>query len=141
MLADWVTNARMSLSKELTCPNALSAVLIIWFAIWLLLIAWFVLAMLLLITSLAIKPAGSSAPELIRKPVLNRVRAVCNWLLDFARLFWAVRELTFVLMRVIPEHLSLKVYVQASPDRGEITFQASFAGGRHPLKGHTADGS
>ena len=50
---------------------------------------------------LAISPAGSSLPELIRKPVLNRARAVCNCELERPRLVWAIKELTFVLIRLM----------------------------------------
>ena len=35
---------------------------------------------------LAIKPAGSSAPLLIRKPVLKRVKDCCNWSFDRCKL-------------------------------------------------------
>jgi len=58
----------------------------------------FVLLILLCNTWLAIKPAGSSAPVLIRKPVLKRVRACCNWLCDRANAVWATKEPTFVLI-------------------------------------------
>ena len=51
--------------------------------------------------SLAIKPAGSSLPLLIRKPVLSRVSASFNAALDRPNVFWATKELTFVLIRVI----------------------------------------
>jgi hypothetical protein len=51
--------------------------------------------------SLAIKPAGSSLPVLIRRPVLNRVSACSNASLDRLKLFWAISELTFELIRVI----------------------------------------
>lgn len=51
--------------------------------------------------SLAIRPAGSSLPELIRKPVLKRSSEVCNSAFDRARVFWAIKLLTFVLMRLI----------------------------------------
>ena len=51
--------------------------------------------------SLAIKPAGSSLPVLIRKPVLSRVSAWFNAALDRPNVFWATSELTFVLIRVI----------------------------------------
>ena len=39
----------------------------------------------------AIMPAGSSAAELIRKPVLNRVKVVCSWLLELFKFCSAVR--------------------------------------------------
>jgi hypothetical protein len=53
--------------------------------------------------SLAIRPDGSSAALLIRKPVLKRVNAVCrDWLVWF-KAFWAKSELTFVLIRVMRE--------------------------------------
>ena len=45
-----------------------------WFARWLLVIAFCTLTMSLRSTSLAIKPAGSSLPVLIRKPVLKRFK-------------------------------------------------------------------
>ena len=64
--------------------------------------ACWVLVMLLFNTTLEIKPAGSSLPELIRKPALKRVKAVCNWLFDCARDCCASSELTFVLIRVMP---------------------------------------
>jgi hypothetical protein len=53
-------------------------VAITWLARTLLLTACFTLMMSLRSASLAIKPAGSSFPLLIRKPVLKRVRASCN---------------------------------------------------------------
>jgi hypothetical protein len=54
--------------------------------------------------SLAIKPAGSSFPTLIRKPVLSRVNACCKSAELRANVFCAIRELTFVLIRVMPVH-------------------------------------
>jgi hypothetical protein len=51
--------------------------------------------------SLAIKPAGSSLPELIRKPVLKRFSAVCKSALVRPKIFCAISELTFVLMRLM----------------------------------------
>ena len=54
--------------------------------------------------SLAIKPAGSSLPVLIRKPVLSRVSACSKAALDRPSVFWATSELTFVLIRVIAKH-------------------------------------
>ena len=65
----------MSFSSELTWPSELSAVAMTWLARSELLIAFSVLTMSLRSASLAIKPAGSSAPVLIRKPVLKRVSA------------------------------------------------------------------
>jgi hypothetical protein len=53
--------------------------------------------------SLAIKPAGSSLPVLIRKPVLNRLRAWLKSALDRPNVFCATNELTFVLIRVIED--------------------------------------
>jgi hypothetical protein len=38
---------------------------------------------------------------LIRKPVLNRVRASFKLAFDRPNVFWATSELTFVLIRVI----------------------------------------
>ena len=75
VLADWLTRPWIVVNSELICAKALSAVEIILLAIWLLEMAWFVLAMSLVRASLAIKPDGSSAPELIRLPVLNCVSA------------------------------------------------------------------
>ncbi len=54
--------------------------------------------------SLAIKPAGSSLPELIRRPVLSRVRASCSSALFLCSVFCATNELMFVLIRVIRHH-------------------------------------
>ena len=68
----------MSLSRLLTCPRALSAVLMIWLARRVFETALPRLVISLRRASLAIKPAGSSAPLLIRRPVLNRVKAVCR---------------------------------------------------------------
>ena len=53
--------------------------------------------------SLAINPAGSSFPELIRRPVLSRVSEVCRSELERASVFWAIKELTLVLIRVMPD--------------------------------------
>ena len=64
----------MSFNSELTWPRALSAVAITWLARSVLLMAFLMLVMSLRRFSLAIKPAGSSLPVLIRKPVLNRVK-------------------------------------------------------------------
>ncbi len=72
----------MSLSSELTWPRALSAVAITWLARSVLLMALLMLVMSLRRFSLAIKPAGSSLPVLIRKPVLNRCKARFKSLLD-----------------------------------------------------------
>ena len=58
-------------SSELTWPRALSAVAMTWFARSVLLMARLMLVMSLRRFSLAIKPAGSSLPVLIRKPVLK----------------------------------------------------------------------
>jgi hypothetical protein len=66
--------------------------------------------------SLAIKPAGSSLPTLIRKPVLKRVRAVCNWVCDRAKVFCATSELTLVLIRVMRETSPFQKY-QFKPTR------------------------
>ena len=46
-------------------------------------------------------PAGSSAAELIRKPVLKRVKVVCSSLLELFKFWLAVKALMFVLIRVM----------------------------------------
>ena len=51
--------------------------------------------------SLAIKPAGLSAPLLIFRPVLRRCRLVFNWLLLRPRTRCEMSELTLVLMRLM----------------------------------------
>ena len=71
LLAASTTRPRMSFSSELTWPRALSAVAMSWLARSLLLMAFSMLVMSLRRFSLAIKPAGSSLPVLIRKPVLK----------------------------------------------------------------------
>jgi hypothetical protein len=71
----------MSFRRLLTWPSALSAVLMIWLARRVLLTALFRLVISLRSASLAIKPAGSSEPLLIRRPVLSRVNEVCKSLL------------------------------------------------------------
>ena len=76
---------------------------IIWLARWLLVIARSTLTMSARKTSLAIKPAGSSLPVLIRKPVLSRVKVCWRLAFDRAKDFWALREPTFVLIRVMPD--------------------------------------
>jgi hypothetical protein len=76
-----------------------------WLARSLLLMAFCVAVISLRSDSLAIKPAGSSLPTLIRKPVLKRVSEVCNWSFDRASVFCAIRELTFVLIRDMPNTL------------------------------------
>ena len=101
VLAAEVIRPLMVVNSELTWLSALSAVEIIWLATWLLEIACWLDAILLPRSVAAIMPAGSSAAELIRKPVLNLVKVVCNWLLDFAKFCWAVNALMFVLIRVI----------------------------------------
>ena len=67
-------------SSELTWLRALSAVAITELACWLLLMPACTPMMLDCKFCVAIKPAGSSAPLLICKPVLKRVSAVFNWL-------------------------------------------------------------
>src|SRR4051794_36206405 len=91
----------MSFKRLLTWPNALSAVAITWFARSVLLMAFLMLVMSLRKFSLAIKPAGSSLPVLILKPVLNRPSACSKAALDRPNVFWATKELTFELIRVI----------------------------------------
>jgi hypothetical protein len=54
--------------------------------------------------SLAIKPAGSSLPVLIRKPVLKRVSDCSKAALDRPSVLRATNELTFVLILVIAKH-------------------------------------
>ena len=105
-LAASVTRPRMSFNRAETWPRALSAVAITWLARSLLLIAMFTLLMSARSTSLAIKPAGSSLPVLMRKPVLRRVNALCNAFCDLIRDFCALSALTFVLIRVMPDTLS-----------------------------------
>src|SRR6188474_697331 len=51
--------------------------------------------------SLAIKPAGSSLPELIRRPVLSRVSDSCSEMFERLSVFCAISELKFVLMRLM----------------------------------------
>jgi hypothetical protein len=91
----------MVVNSELIWLKALSAVEIIWLATWLLEIAWLLAEMLAPKSVEAIMPAGSSAAELIRKPVLKRVNVVCRLLLELFRLFSAINALTFVLIRVM----------------------------------------
>ena len=94
----------MSFNRLLTCPKALSAVPISRLARVLLEIALSMLVMSARNVSLAINPAGSSLPELIRKPVLSRVSDCCKSAELRARVFCATKELTFVLIRVMPVH-------------------------------------
>ena len=129
-LADWLTSPRIVSSRELICPKALSAVEIIWLADWLLATACLVLMMSPLSASAAIKPDGLSAPELICKPVLSWVSDVCNCAFELARVCWAFNELMLVLIRVMPYTPMKKVYVQASPDYGEITIPDQLAARR-----------
>ena len=68
----------MLLSRSLTWPKPLSAVAITSFARSVLLMALVMAVMSLRRFSLAIKPAGSSLPVLIRKPVLSRVKDCCK---------------------------------------------------------------
>ena len=70
-------------------------------ATWLLEIAWLLAAILLPKSVAAIMPAGSSAAELIRKPVLKRVKVVCKALLELFKFCSAINALTFVLIRVM----------------------------------------
>jgi hypothetical protein len=76
-------------------------VAITWFARSVLLMARLMLVMSLRRFSLAIYPAGSSLPVLIRTPVLKRLSACSRAALDRPNVFWATNELTFVLIRVI----------------------------------------
>ncbi len=81
--------------------RGLSAVLMIWLARCVLLIALLRLEISLRSASLAIKPAGSSEPLLIRKPVLNRVKACCRSLLLLCSRFCATSDEMFVLILVM----------------------------------------
>ena len=111
-----MTSPWILFNSELICPKPLSAVEIICSAIWLLLMAELTLVISDCNAVEAIMPDGSSAPELIRKPVLKRVNEVCNSWLDVANEFCANRELTFVLIRVMPDTSPLKDCAQAGPD-------------------------
>ena len=52
--------------------------------------------------SLAMRPAGSSAPRLIRRPLRQALQRVVQCLLtDLASPRWAVSDATFVLMRAM----------------------------------------
>src|SRR5665213_756159 len=51
--------------------------------------------------SLAINPAGSSAPLMIRSPVLSRCSVLFSALRELASPFWANNDATFVLIRAI----------------------------------------
>ena len=76
--------------------------------------------------SLAIKPAGSSLPVLIRKPVLNRVSDCSKAALDRPSVLRATNELTFVLIRVIAKHpcLGKSLVANVRPDRwGGVTLR------------------
>src|SRR3954452_1721883 len=55
--------------------------------------------------SLAIRPAGLSAPVLIFRPVLSRSRLLFSESLFFLSTRWAMSELTLVLMRVMGRSL------------------------------------
>src|SRR5947209_19562755 len=48
------------------------------------------------------RPAGSSAPLLMRKPVDNRCSVLARAPCDLARLRWAIIDETFVLIRDMP---------------------------------------
>ena len=50
---------------------------------------------------LAINPAGSSFPRLIRRPVLSRSRLTSRPLFWIARTRWAIMDGTFVLIEVM----------------------------------------
>ncbi len=104
VLAASVTRPRISLSSELTCPSALSAVAMSWLARWLLVIARCTLVISLRKASLAIRPAGSSLPVLMRKPVLRRFNARPSESFDRCKFFCAMSELTLVLIRVMDGH-------------------------------------
>src|SRR5262245_4148476 len=56
--------------------------------------------------SLAIKPAGSSPPRLIRRPVLRRSRLPTSPLFCPASTRWASNDETFVLIRLIVSSLN-----------------------------------
>ena len=76
--------------------------------------ATFTLVISLRRISLAIRPAGSSLPVLIRRPVLSRVRASCKEAFERARDFCVLSEGTFVLMRVMSGTSPYKVCAPAS---------------------------
>src|SRR5438067_12580433 len=96
-------------------------------------IAWVIPSCSALRFSLAINPAGSSPPVLIRKPVLSLSRLLLSSSLFLRKTRWAMSELTFVL-------ILLKTYSRSSHKRAlcsVLTHAPAVASPSHPSCGHT----
>src|SRR4051812_28419075 len=105
LLAAWTTRLLMFSSRLATSLSAPSAVLMTLLARLELSMAWWMPVISLRRASLAISPAGSSAPRLIRRPLLSRWSVPFSVCCDLASPRWAVRADTFVLMRAIQSSL------------------------------------
>src|SRR4051812_17757727 len=101
LLAAWTTRLLMFSSRLATSLSAPSAVLMTLLARLELSIAWWMPVISLRRASLAMSPAGSSTPRLIRRPLLSRWSVPFSVCWDLASPRWAVRAETFVLMRAI----------------------------------------
>src|SRR4051812_47250974 len=101
LLAAWTTRLLMFSSRLATSLRAPSVVLMTLLARLELSIAWWMPVISLRRASLAMSPAGSSAPRLIRRPLLSRWRVPFSVCCDLASPRWAVSAATFVLMRAI----------------------------------------
>src|SRR5258708_4254648 len=91
----------MFCSSEETSDKAPSAVEITLVACVLLLTACWMPEISALRLSVAIKPAGSSAPLLMRKPVLRRCSVLLRVFCELASPFCAISDATLVLIRAI----------------------------------------
>src|SRR5688500_15372689 len=100
-LAASTTRSLMFSSRFATSESEPSAVEITLLARLELSIAWLIPAISLRKPSLAIRPAGSSAPRLMRRPLDRRWSVSVRFRCDLFSPRWAVRDATLVLMRAM----------------------------------------
>src|SRR5687767_14461429 len=103
LLAASTTRSLMFSSIAATSPSAPSAVEMTLLARLELSMAWLMPAISLRRPSLAIRPAGSSAPRLIRRPLERRWSVELSCFCVLAKPRWAVSDATLVLIRAMSE--------------------------------------
>ena len=111
VFADWLTSACSSFISELTSVRPPSAVPMMLLARSALSMAWAMPVFSERRFSLAMRPAGLSAPLLIFKPVLSRSRLVFRLLLLDRSTRCASNELTLVLILLMVYCLSVTLTV------------------------------